>query len=120
MQKIILKEFIECGYVEEPAKYSDLLIHEIISSALWPCIKYNHLDTLNFVYRMFPEQLKKRIKLKILSNVDYIYTITRFVFEYLFSNNLLTMNELEHEVPLSTLSKMKKYNNDALEYLLSL
>ena len=118
IQEIAIKEFIENGYIEELIKYQDLITVDIAKNGIWICLLYNHIDTVNFLYKLYPKEIKTTIKTKIIFNLNLIYNMTISTFEYLFNNEFITINDIAN-VGIPILSIMNKYNADTVQYLLN-
>lgn len=119
VQREIMAALITNGYLEELVKYRDLITYQIVYENLLNVLVYNHVDVLNFLYSSFGERLKSDIRHMIAMNRSKINKIGVSMFEYLFSNNIIRIDDIIN-VSFSTLSLMKKFNDSALEYLLSL
>lgn len=110
----ILIQFISSGYLEELVKYQDLLTPKIVKEGTSDCLLHNHIDTLNFIYKKFPN-IKKSIYFEFKIKFSTIS-----LCEYLLNSNIITIDQIQSiNIDVSTLARMNKFNNDTLQYLLN-
>ena len=114
IKNVILQIFIENGYLEELIKYQDILTHDIIISGISECLRYNHIDTFNFLNNLLSYRLKSSIYFDRESK--YIYNYTRTTLQYLIDNGIIVLNDIK-KFKRSIFTKMNSYNSDTAQYL---
>lgn len=121
-QTNILSALIIGGYLEEVKKYQYLL-DEIIPNGniylIGMCIYLNHLDMLDYLYKLYPPQVGLAINnmFALSDRTGYLMAeISVPVMEYLYNNKLVTDAQLEG-MANQWWKHIKKYNDELYKYM---
>ena len=80
-------------------------------------LRYNHIDTLDYINKLFPNIVASKIR-QVLRDFKYIMVnLTITTFDYLFRNDIIDIESVKRLVNEPVFDKMKKYNMDALRYI---
>ena len=79
----------------------------------------NHLDTLNYIFKRFPDVVKEELFKKFDTADGFLdtYDITSITWSFLYRNELITSKQI-NLIPDIVLYKMSKSNIEALTYLM--
>ena len=130
-REYITAYLIAKGYLEIMKRYEDILtvnyvlpanpVHHVLNNGLLACITYNHIDVLGYLYKRFGKDLVNYIRTYFGIYIMQIkfYNISDITFKYLIKNKILTRGMIK-KIPQYSLEEMKKYNDDAYQYVMSL
>lgn len=76
-EHVRVKHLMYGGYIEEVEKYDVNLMQDNILLAKSNCVKFNHLDMLDYMYKNFPLEFRYKIKINVSTTLPVVYKYLR-------------------------------------------
>lgn len=118
-KSLSLIHLIRFGYLEEVQRFSSLIAPIVIQYSIEDCIKYNHIDTLNYLYTKHRTEVESRIRDMFQRVPIMIVYMSDVTLNYLHKHNLVSSQKLREIISSRNDIKanMSVYNMDALRFI---